>query len=94
MRLLPQEKIIIPSISINVKILKFKPPLFTNLINKCPATMLAANRTDSVIGQMKFLTSSIKIIRGIKAPGLISINIQIVIAIHTLREILLDGVKV
>jgi len=74
--------------------------------------MLAANRTDSVIGRMKFLTSSIKTIRGIKAPGvpegtkcdknllravkkkLISINIQIVIAIHTLREILLDGVKV
>ena len=31
--------------------------------------MLAANRTDSVIGRMKFLTSSIKTIRGIKAPG-------------------------
>ena len=30
--------------------------------------MLAANRTDSVIGRMKFLTSSIKTIRGIKAP--------------------------
>ena len=69
MLLLPQEKNnTIPPRSINIKILKFKPPLFTNLINKCPATMLAANRTDSVIGRMKFLTSSIKTIRGIKAP--------------------------
>jgi len=44
-------------------------PLLINLIKRCPATMLAANRTDSVIGRIKFLTNSIITIRGIKAPG-------------------------
>ena len=44
-------------------------PLLINLISKCPATILAANRTDNVIGRIKFLTNSIKIIKGIKAPG-------------------------
>ena len=31
--------------------------------------MLAARRTDSVIGRIKFLTNSIKTIRGIRAAG-------------------------
>lgn len=44
-------------------------PPFTKLINKCPATILAARRTDSVIGRMKFLTSSIIIIRGMSTSG-------------------------
>jgi len=46
-----------------------RPPLFTNLINKCPATILAARRTDRVMGRIKFLTNSIKTIRGIRAAG-------------------------
>ena len=48
---------------------KDRPPLFTNLINRCPATMLAAKRTERVIGRIKFLTSSIKTISGIKGAG-------------------------
>jgi hypothetical protein len=44
-------------------------PLLIKLIKRCPATMLAARRTDNVIGRIKFLTSSIITIRGIKAPG-------------------------
>lgn len=36
---------------------------------RCPATMLAANRTDRVIGRIKFLTSSIITIKGIRAVG-------------------------
>jgi len=44
-------------------------PPFTRLINRCPATMLAAKRTDSVTGRMKFLTSSIITIRGISTLG-------------------------
>jgi len=46
-----------------------RPPLFSNLINKCPATILAARRTDRVMGRIKFLTNSIKTIRGIRAAG-------------------------
>jgi len=46
-----------------------RPPLFTNLISKCPATILAARRTDRVMGRIKFLTNSIKTIRGIRAAG-------------------------
>jgi hypothetical protein len=44
-------------------------PPFTSLINRCPATMLAARRTDSVIGRIKFLTSSITTIKGIRTSG-------------------------
>jgi hypothetical protein len=41
----------------------------TNVINKCPATRLAANRTDKVIGRITLLTNSIKTIKGIKTYG-------------------------
>jgi hypothetical protein len=44
-------------------------PPFTSLINRCPATILAARRTDSVIGRIKFLTSSITTIKGIRTLG-------------------------
>ena len=36
------------------------------VINKCPATRLAASRTERVKGRIKFLTNSIKTITGIK----------------------------
>lgn len=36
---------------------------------RCPATMLAANRTDNVIGRIKFLISSMITIKGIRAVG-------------------------
>lgn len=39
------------------------------VINKCPATMFAINRTDSVIGRITFLTVSIKTINGMRADG-------------------------
>lgn len=39
------------------------------VINKCPATKLAASRTERVRGRIKFLTNSIKTITGIKAYG-------------------------
>ena len=35
------------------------------VINKWPATMLAANRTERVKGRIRFLTNSIKTIKGI-----------------------------
>jgi len=38
-------------------------------IKRCPAVILATNRTDSVIGRIKFLIISIKTIIGIKAVG-------------------------
>jgi len=47
---------------INAKFLK-------SLINKCPATILADNRTERVIGRIKFLISSIITIKFIRAVG-------------------------
>lgn len=44
-------------------------PEVIRVINRCPATMLAANRTDKVIGRMTLLTISIKTINGIKIIG-------------------------
>lgn len=38
-------------------------------IIKWPATMLAANRTDKVIGRIRFLESSISTIKGAKNIG-------------------------
>jgi len=38
-------------------------------ISRCPAVMFATNRTDRVIGRIKFLTISIKIITGIRNVG-------------------------
>ena len=43
--------------------------LLMRIINKCPATMLAANRTDNVRGRITLLTISIKTINGIKGQG-------------------------
>lgn len=41
-----------------------------NKVNRrCPATILAAKRTDRVIGRIRFLVSSITTIKGIKAIG-------------------------
>jgi hypothetical protein len=37
--------------------------------NKCPAIMLAASRTERVIGRIIFLTSSINTIKGIRTGG-------------------------
>jgi len=74
--------------------------------------MLAARRTDKVIGRIKFLTSSINTIKGISTSGvpagtkwvknlfmalrinLISIKIHTQTAILSVKEILLEGVKV
>jgi len=87
-------------------------PPFTKLINKWPATILAARRTDRVIGRIKFLTSSITTISGIRTSGVpagtkwaknlfmalninpISIKIHTQTAIPSVKEILLEGVKV
>ena len=44
-------------------------PEVTNVINKCPATILAANRTDKVIGRIILLTISINTINGINTIG-------------------------
>ena len=44
-------------------------PPFTSLISKCPATILAAKRTERVIGRIKFLTNSIITIKGIRTLG-------------------------
>ena len=40
------------------------------VINKCPATILAAKRTAKVKGRITFLTISIKTIKGAKGIGL------------------------
>lgn len=37
--------------------------------NKCPAIILAASRTERVIGRMIFLTNSINTIKGINTGG-------------------------
>ena len=37
--------------------------------SKCPATMLAASRTDRVKGRIKFLINSINTMKGIKIKG-------------------------
>ena len=39
-------------------------------INKCPAIIFATNRTERVIGRIKFLTNSIKTKNGAKKKGL------------------------
>ena len=41
----------------------------TKVISKCPATIFAASRTDSVIGRIIFLTISINTIKGINTIG-------------------------
>ena len=41
--------------------------LLTKTISKCPATILAANRTDKVKGRITLLTSSIRTIKGMRA---------------------------
>ena len=45
------------------------PCLPKRVINKCPATIFAASRTERVRGRIKDLTTSISTIKGIKAPG-------------------------
>jgi len=58
-----------PPPNIKISLAKVFPPPFTSLINRWPATILAAKRTDNVIGRIKFLTSSINTIKGIRALG-------------------------
>lgn len=41
------------------------------VINKCPATIFAINRTESVIGRITLLIDSINTIKGIKAEGVL-----------------------
>lgn len=41
------------------------------VISRCPATIFAISRTDSVIGRITFLIDSIKTINGIKAEGVL-----------------------
>jgi len=43
----------------------------SKVINKCPATIFAINRTDKVIGRITFLIDSINTINGIKADGVL-----------------------
>ena len=62
MRITPDE------IITGIKKIFIVPPLI-NLISKWPATILAARRTDRVIGRIKFLTSSITTISGISKFG-------------------------
>lgn len=38
-------------------------------MSKCPAIMFAVSRTHNVIGRIKFLTSSIRTMKFIRAPG-------------------------
>ena len=45
------------------------PVLPSNVNNKCPAIIFAANRTARVPGRITFLIVSIKTINGIKGPG-------------------------
>ena len=40
--------------------------LLIRVIKRCPATKLAANRTDKVNGRIIFLTNSIRTMKGIK----------------------------
>lgn len=49
--------------------LEFTIGSLIKVINKCPATKFAANRTDRVIGRIKLLTSSINTIKGISTYG-------------------------
>ena len=42
----------------------------SSTINRWPATILAANRTERVMGRIKALTSSIKTMKGLRAAGL------------------------
>lgn len=60
-------KLIIKMIIIIIE--TFAPCEPNNVNNKCPATILAANRIDKVIGRIIFLTVSIITIMGIKKEG-------------------------
>jgi len=54
---------------INIFIFLIRKKFLRSLINKCPATMLAVNRTDNVMGRIKFLVISISTIKFSKANG-------------------------
>jgi hypothetical protein len=43
----------------------------SNVISKCPATILAISRTASVPGRIIFLIVSINTINGIRGPGVL-----------------------
>ena len=45
------------------------PCLLSRASKRCPAIILAAKRTDRVIGRIRLLTTSIKTIKGIKRGG-------------------------
>ena len=61
----------IRGIKITIKIISLDPgsPEVTKVISKWPATILAASRTDKVIGRIIFLTISINTIKGINTIG-------------------------
>lgn len=48
-------------------ILQIKDP--NRISNRCPATIFAMSRTDSVMGRIMFLTSSIRTMKFIRAVG-------------------------
>lgn len=49
--------------------LKIKTKFDNKIINKCPAKILATNRTIRVIGRIKFLVTSIKNNKKVKIKG-------------------------
>jgi len=53
----------------NLKKFKIDIGPLIRAIKRCPATILAANRTDRVIGRISLLTISIITIKGINATG-------------------------
>ena len=53
----------------NLKKFKIDIGPLISAIKRCPATILAANRTDRVIGRISLLTISIITIKGINATG-------------------------
>lgn len=52
-----------------VKIVKLVIAELNKISNKCPAIMFAASRTERVIGRIRFLTVSIRTIKGISIRG-------------------------
>lgn len=61
-------------VKIKLKRIKFEATavwLPNRVINRCPATILAINRTAKVRGRITFLIVSITTIKGMRAPGVL-----------------------
>jgi len=54
---------------LSIKIDKFNPVFPSKVISKCPAIILAANRTAKVPGRIIFLIDSITTMNAIRAGG-------------------------